>query len=359
MVIHNLELREFRNYPHLEVDFSPHINFIHGNNGHGKTNLVEALYYLCNLDSFRTRKIPPLLKHQNELALLKASIEQKNVCYSIRITLSKKGKKVFLNEKSYQKTSEHILSFFSLAFTPDDVNLFRAIPNERRRFFDRTFSFMDAAYFFEMQELNQVLAQKNALLRKKETSQLPLWNDLLASISQKVGQRRRAFVDLLNQDLSSFFEKMTGRSEKLTLAYKPSFEGQRLEDLPWMKKALEKVEERELKYGHALLGPHRDDYRLFLDDRGDRDFFSQGELRVTNLALKMAINQLLSKHYKFFPVLIFDDLFSELDDQVNEKILNFFSALHNQIFITSTEIPPNSTLHGKTIHIVDGQLARS
>lgn len=359
MVIHSLELRDFRNYTHLEVEFSPHLNFIHGNNGHGKTNIVEALYYLCNLDSFRTRKIPPLLKNQNEFALLKSSIEQKKVLYSIRINLSKKGKKVFLNEKSYQKTSEHILSFFSLAFTPEDVNLFRSIPNERRRFFDRTFSFMDAGYFFDMQELNQILAQKNALLRRKDPAQLSLWNDLLSKISQKVGKRRLAFVESLNEDLSSFFKKMTGRPEKLTLTYHPSFEAEILEDLDLMKALLQKAQERELKYGHAVLGPHRDDYRLFLDEQGDRDFFSQGELRVTNLALKMSINQLLTHKYRFFPVLIFDDLFSELDDTVNEKVLEFFAELDNQIFITSTDIPSNSTLHGKTIHIVDGQLAGS
>lgn len=357
MVIHNLELRYFRNYAHLEIEFSPHMNFIHGNNGHGKTNIVEALYYLCNLDSFRTRKILPLLQYQNEFASLKSSIERKRVLYSIQINLSKKGKRVLLNEKSYRKTSEHILSFFSLAFTPEDVNLFRSIPNERRRFFDRTFSFMDPAYFLNMQELNQILAQKNALLRQKDTPQILLWNELLSKISQKIGKQRMAFIEAINQDLPDFFKKMTGRPEKLSLVYQPSFEVSIFEDLALMKDVLEKAIKRELKYGYAFIGPHRDDYRLFLDDQGDRDFFSQGELRITNLSLKMSINQLLSKRYGFYPVLIFDDLFSELDPKVNRKVLQFFAELKNQIFVTSTDIPPNLTPQEKTIHISNGQLA--
>jgi len=357
MIIHTLELHHFRNYSHLEVAFSPDFNFIYGNNGHGKTNIVEALYYLCNLDSFRTRKILPLLQNQQEFALLKSSIERKNVLYSIQINLSKKGKKVLLNKKHSRKTSEHILSFFSLAFTPEDVNLFRSIPNERRRFFDRALSFVDSSYFVNMQELNQVLAQKNALLKRKNVSQILIWNELLSKISQKVGKQRHEFVQAINQCLTGFFRRMTGRSEKLILKYQPSFGEKNYGNQEQIIAALQKGLEREMNYGHTLLGPHRDDYRLFLDNKGDRDFFSQGELRITNLSLKMSINQLLSERYNFYPVLIFDDLFSELDPKVNGKMLQFFSELKNQIFITSTDLPPNSTLHGKTIHVSNGQLS--
>ena len=357
MIIHTLELHHFRNYSHVEVAFSPELNFIQGNNGQGKTNIVEALYYLCNLDSFRTRKILPLLQNQQEFALLKSSIERKNVLYAIQINLSKKGKKVLLNQKHSRKTSEHILSFISIAFTPEDVNLFRSIPNERRRFFDRTLSFVDSSYFFDMQELNQILAQKNALLKRKNIGQLPIWNELLSKISQKVGKQRHAFVVAINRHLTGYFRKMTGRSEKLLLTYQPSFGEETYHNQQQMNEALQRIMERELNYGHTLLGPHRDDYRLFLDNKGDRDFFSQGELRITNLSLKMSINQLLSERYSFYPVLIFDDLFSELDPKVNGKVLQFFSELKNQIFITSTDVPPNLTLHGKTIHIANGQLS--
>ena len=357
MVIHTLELHHFRNYTRLKIEFSPQINFIWGSNGQGKTNLVEALYYLCNLDSFRTRKTLPLLQEKNEFALLKSSVERNSVLFSIQINLFKKGKKVLLNQKLSQKASQHVLSFFSLAFTAEDVPLFRAHPHERRRFFDRTLSFIDASYFSDIQELNQVCEQKNALLKRKEFSQIPLWNELLLKISQKVIRRRYDFVQALNRDLSNFFEKMTGRSEKLLLVYQPSFGEKCYEHPQLMIEMLQKIMERELKYGYALLGPHRDDYRLFLDDRGDRDFFSQGELRVTNLSLKMSINQLFSERYSFYPVLIFDDLFSELDPSVNENVLQFFRQLKNQIFITSTDVPPKLLARGKTIHIANGNLS--
>lgn len=356
MVIHALDLHHFRNYTRLKIEFSPRMNFIWGGNGQGKTNLVEALYYLCNLDSFRTHKILPLLQEKNEFALLKSSVERNHVLFSVQINLFKKGKKVLLNQKFSRKASEHIFSFFSLAFTPEDIPLFRAHPYERRRFFDRTLSFVDASYFSDIQELNQVLEQKNALLKRKEISQIPLWNELLLKNSQKVIRRRYDFVQAINRDLSGFFKKMTGRPERLLLVYQPSF-GEGCDKCPQsMHEMLQKIMERELKYGYALLGPHRDDYRLFLDDRADRDFFSQGELRVTNLSLKMSINQLLSERYGFYPVLIFDDLFSELDPGVNENVLQFFKELKNQIFITSTNVPADLIDHGKTIHIANGNL---
>lgn len=357
MVIHTLELHHFRNYVNLKVEFSSHINLIQGNNGQGKTNLVEALHYLCNLDSFRSRKILPLLQNECEFALLKASIERKNIFHTIQINLSKKGRKVLLNNKLSHKTSEHILSFFSLVFTPEHVNLFRSVPpNERRRFFDRTISFIEPTYFSDLQELNQILSQKNALLKKKDASQIPVWNELLLSVTQRIMKQREAFVVAINQGISDFFQKMTGRSEKLILVYQPSFGNTSCEDEESRKAALHNIIERELHYGYALLGPHRDDYRLFLNEYGDRDFFSQGELRVSNLSLKMAINQLFLKKYDFYPILIFDDLFSELDHSVNRRILQFFKELKNQIFITSTDIPTDLTLRGKTIHISNGQL---
>lgn len=358
MIIQTLELYHFRNYQHFLIEFSPHINLILGDNGQGKTNIVEALYYLCNLESFRTRKINTLLENQHDFAVLKSSIERKQVLYSTQINLTKRGKRVLLNGQVSKKSSEYILSFFSLVFTPEDVNLFRSSPSERRRFFDRTLSFVDSAYFSDMKELNQILAQKNALLKSKDAKQIPLWNEMLAKVSLKIIEKREIYAKAINQELTKFFNKMTGRPEKLSLSYESSFGSDFEKNVDSLNKALQGVLGRELKYGHSLLGPHRDDYRLFLNERGDRDFFSQGELRVTNLSLKMAINQLFSVRYSFYPVLIFDDLFSELDHNVNEKVLLFFKELRNQIFITSTAIPTDLTLRGKTIHISNGQLAK-
>ncbi len=357
MVIQKLELYNFRNYASLELDFADNLNLIQGNNGQGKTNLAEALYYICNLDSFRTRKVVPLLQEQKEAAVLKAYVLRKNILYFNQVNLSKKGRKVFQNYQPSKKTSEYISSFFAISFTPSDVNLFRSPPGERRRFFDRIISFVYPAYLSDLQEMNQIISQKNALLKRKNSNQLSLWNEMLAKVSLRIIQGRSQFVEAINQHLSEVFKRMTGRRELLKLVYQPSFGKDIITlDYKFLNKFLQNIMSRELIYGHTLVGPHRDDYRLFLDNHGDRDFFSQGEMRITILSLKIAINRLLSNDYSFKPVLIFDDLFSELDRKVSQNITDFFKELENQIFVTSTDIPTALQLHGKNIYIDNGQL---
>ena len=333
MVVLELELIKFRNYFHVKTEFSPRLNLVYGENGQGKTNLVEAIYYLCNLDSFRTRKIPHLLNDPQETACLNAKIKRNTVLHTIKVRISKKGKQVVLDDSSFRKTSEYILSFFALSFTPEDVNLFRGAPSERRRFIDRTLSFIDPSYFSDLREYSQILSQKNVLLKKKNAAQLGVWNELQAKYGTKVVSKRQAFVDKLNGFLSQVFYKTTGRNEALKLVYESSC---RNSDEAQFLSILKNVINRELEYGYSVHGPHRDDFRLFLDAKGDRDFFSQGEFRVTNLSLKMAINQIILETHQFCPILIFDDLFSELDSNVNQRVMAYFLELPNQIFITST-----------------------
>lgn len=358
MVIHDLELKNFRNYSHLHSEFSPTLNLIEGKNGQGKTNLMEALFFISNLESFRTRSYSHLLQNQTEIALLKASIFKNHVQSSIQIGLSKQNKRVNLNHSLVQKTSEYIASFFSLVFTPEDVSLFRSSPQRRRKFFDRTISFINPSYFAHLQKCKEILAQKNKLLKNKDGEQLLIWNEMLSAVSFEIVNKRKKFVHEVNQYLSNTFSQMTGREEdELSLSYEAFIEESNEEmTKERILEKLQKNRQRELHYGHTLIGPHRDDYQLFMNHLPDREFFSQGELRVTNLSLKMSINQLLSLQYQFFPVVLLDDLFSELDQEVNQKVLKYFLELQNQVFITSTEIPADFPTEGKTIHIENGTL---
>ena len=215
-------------------------------------------------------------------------------------------------------------------------------------------TFVDPLHFKNIQEYTKIIAQKNSLLRKGITEQIPIWNELLARSSIKIMQQRCHFVELMNVHLHDLFMELTGRSEKLVLIYKPSLNLTNMDDKNCLHQ-LEKSLPRDLQYGFAVLGPHRDEYYLLIDGKKDKDYFSQGEFRITNLSLKMTINRLLCDRYKFYPVLIFDDLFSELDEEVIKQVLQFFVKLKNQIFITSTS-EPSSSLPGKNFHIEEGQL---
>ncbi len=354
MIIRNIKVSQFRNYSQCHAEFSPKLNWIYGANGQGKTNLVEAVHYVCHLDSFRTRKLSQLLKTDHREAILQAQIEQKNVLHAVRILISKKGRQVYLDHSLYRQASEYIRSFMALVFTPDDVNLFRNVPHERRKFFNRILSFTDPTYFKQLQEYTKILAQKNSLLKERNASQIPLWNEMLAKSGSKLMFHRKKFMEQVNEQLSYIFNGLSGRSESLNLVYAPSINLEEINQEIFLKQ-LEKSLARELQYGYAIIGPHRDDYYLMMDEKTDKDFFSQGEFRITNLSLKMTVNQLFYLKYQFYPVLIFDDLFSELDEQVIQQVFKYFESLDNQIFITSTTAPTFS-LSGNLFHVVNGQL---
>ena len=354
MIISNIEVSQFRNYSRCKADFSADLNWIYGANGQGKTNLVEAVHYLCNLESFRTKKPAQLLQENKSEAVIQAQLERQKVQHQVRIKVSKKGRQVVLDHSPSHRVSEYILSFMALSFTPEDVNLFRNVPQERRKFFNRIMTFVDPVYFKNLQDYTKIIAQKNSLLRQGLTDQIQLWNEMLAGSAIKIMQQRSNFVEQMNLHLHELFMELSGRSEKLTLVYKTSLNSTNMDEKNCLLQ-LEKSLPRDLQYGFAVLGPHRDEYHLLIDEKKDKDYFSQGEFRITNLSLKMTINRLLCERYKFYPVLIFDDLFSELDEEVIQQVLQFFIKLKNQIFITSTS-EPSSSLPGKYFHIENGQL---
>lgn len=354
MIISNIEVSQFRNYSRCKADFSADLNWIYGANGQGKTNLVEAVHYLCNLESFRTKKPAQLLQENKSEAVIQAQLERQKVQHQVRIKVSKKGRQVVLDHSPSHRVSEYILSFMALSFTPEDVNLFRNVPQERRKFFNRIMTFVDPVYFKNLQDYTKIIAQKNSLLRQGLTDQIQLWNEMLAGSAIKIMQQRSNFVEQINLHLHELFMELSGRSEKLTLVYKTSLNSTNMDE-KYCLLQLEKSLTRDLQYGFAVLGPHRDEYHLLIDEKKDKDYFSQGEFRITNLSLKMTINRLLCERYKFYPVLIFDDLFSELDEEVIQQVLQFFIKLKNQIFITSTS-EPSSSLPGKYFHIEKGQL---
>ena len=354
MIISNIEVSQFRNYSRCKADFSADLNWIYGANGQGKTNLVEAVHYLCNLESFRTKKPAQLLQENKSEAVIQAQLERQKVQHQVRIKVSKKGRQVVLDHSPSHRVSEYILSFMALSFTPEDVNLFRNVPQERRKFFNRIMTFVDPVYFKNLQDYTKIIAQKNSLLRQGLTDQIPLWNKMLAGSAIKIMQQRSNFVEQINLHLHELFMELSGRSEKLTLVYKTSLNSTNMDEKNCLLQ-LEKSLPRDLQYGFAVLGPHRDEYHLLIDKKKDKDYFSQGEFRITNLSLKMTINLLLYERYKFYPVLILDDLFSELDEEVIQQVLQFFIKLKNQIFITSTS-EPSSSLPGKYFHIENGQL---
>ena len=222
MVIQSLDLRHFRNYTHLQTEFSPETNWIFGKNGQGKTNLVEAIYYICNLESFRTRKNHHLLQSGHPQALIQAELKRSDVLHQIRIQITSRGRQVRLDHSAYNKVSDYILSFLALTFTPEEVVLFRGSPQERRRFFNRMQAILEPSYFRILQDYAKALSQKNAVLKQQQREKLPLWNQMLARHASIMSEKRRSFIESLNLHLAELFQAISGRTECLQLEFQPS-----------------------------------------------------------------------------------------------------------------------------------------
>jgi DNA replication and repair protein RecF len=337
MVIRELSALNFRNFKELRVSFSDQINVLIGQNGHGKTNVVEAIYFLNHLDSFRTHQLGELIAQGQSLAHVQGILNTRESDKKVRVEISRRGRKVTIDETPVPKLSAYVADTFALVFNPDHLYLFRHVPAERRWLLNRYLSFADPAYLNALREFRVVHAQKNQLLKRGELSSLPAWNQLFAARSYAILGNRSAFAERVNPVLSEAFSLLTGRDETLRLEVHVSLAG----TVDAMTETLARARDSEARMGHALFGPHRDDVRLTLgggSGGGRRDaLFSQGEYRAAVLALQLALGRLLETERGFRPVLILDDVFSELDASVRERLLHYLPRLSNQMFITTTE----------------------
>jgi DNA replication and repair protein RecF len=333
MVIREFGCTHFRNYEALRLKFSDNVIIFVGKNGQGKSNLIEGIYFIHHLGSFRTHRLQKLLQFGRPLSQLQATVGKKQALHKTRIELTKSARKVWLDDSPIGKLSEYITSFYAVVFNPDSLYSFRHFPTERRAFFDRFLAFLDVTFVREIRAFRSVHAQKNRLLKGGEMSSLFAWNVLFAEKSCAIMEKRQDLVEHINTILPDLYARIAGRKERLWLEYQPSMEG----NAEACMRILEKAADREARAGHAVYGPHRDDFRLLLADRRRDEYFSQGEYRIALLALKLAVSALLEERKAFRPVLILDDLFSELDEAVRASLKRYLVEISNQIFITSTE----------------------
>ncbi len=361
MVIKEFGAINFRNFRECFITLSERINLFIGGNGAGKTNLAEGLYYLCHLSSFRTQRNDQLLTFGEERGYLQGTVikfdsTEFQTPVKARAELTRQGRRVWLEDRAVPKLSAYIVLFHSLLFNPDSLYNYRHFPAERRASFDRFLSFYDREYMEANRDFRKVFLQKNHLLKNGEISSLPDWNQLFIEKGHVIIKKRRELTEKLNVHLADLHHRLAGdravKSGRLILEYKPSLTGDPREDAL----TLEKARESEMKAGHALHGPHRDDFRMAQAGRRE-EFFSQGEYRIALLAMKMAMNELLAEEKQLRPILILDDLYSELDRTVSGKLSEYLHTIPNQVFITTTQSPGEIGFPGERImEIRDGRI---
>ena len=351
MVIPNLGLSDFRNYKRLEIEFGPRLHFLVGPNGMGKTNLLEALYLCTHLKSYRSAKLNPLIKQGEHRSLIDFHFEDRQVRHLARIELLKQNKRVFLDQKPLRLSSDYIQRFFSILFAPDQLAHFKEFPGQRRAFFDRALSILEPSYFAHLKEFERIKANKTQLLRQGRLAELGPWNKLMAHCIPNLVLPRARLVDELNQKLGGYFSRFSKKGVPLFLIYRPDLNPRDPDEALTL---LTQKAPAELAQGFCTLGPHKDNYQVTMGQKMDRVELSQGEYRTAFLSLLFGLNEIFGTRCQIRPLLLLDDLFSELDKEVVKALFGHLEELDNQIFITGTDIPQAFQGAGKRYFVLDG-----
>lgn len=339
MYIKGLKLHNYRNYGSLELGLQQGFHVLTGKNGQGKTNLLEALF-LCALGrSHRTPRDGELLKLGEEQGLVHLAIQGKGGSRSIRCELSRgERKRVYVDGKAIERSGELMGCLNVVMFSPEDLQLIKGGPTERRRFLDMELSQLRPAYYYDLQQYNLALKQRNNLLKSPEEpdfTMLELWDEQLSKLGARIMESRFAFCKELKQQAGKLHYHMSGGREQLELRYAPDVRCQSPEGLrEAIADALCKSLDKDMYRGYTGAGPHRDDIALELNGLELRTFGSQGQQRTAALSLKLSEIELIRSIRGENPVLLLDDVFSELDSSRQRLLLNGVEGC--QCFISCT-----------------------
>lgn len=342
MKIKSLELTNFRNYKSQKITFSENLNIIVGNNAQGKTNLLESIFICAIGRSPRTSKDKDLVNWNEKFAKISLDIVKNIGNKEIDIFLfPNQNKAIKIDKIGIKKMGQLMGNFNAIYFSPDELKLIKESPDERRRFMDIDLCQFDKNYFYTLHEYNQILQQRNKLLKNSDSSVLKetitIWNEQLAKNGAKIILSRLKLIENLKKHAIDIHKNLTSGKEELSLTY----QGYIAEDENALKNLLlKKYEEnidKDIKLGYTTVGPHRDDIKIESNNIDLRSFGSQGQQRTASLTLKLAELQVFHDHLGEYPVLLLDDVLSELDDSRQNKLLEYVSNI--QTLVTCTDFP--------------------
>ena len=342
-----LKLKNFRNYASAEINFCHGINLITGLNGQGKTNLAEALVFLSRAKSPRTHQDKELIKMGETEAQIVATLEKSigNVGFDFKINNTSDNEYI-INNNAVSRVGQVFGNLISIYFSPQDLIIVSGSPENRRDFLDDEISMLSEAYYNLLNRFEKVLAQRNKLLKtEKEHAKIidtiGVWDESLASVACLIVKTRKSFLEKLAPVADKYVKILSGEKEDLKISYIGA-KGTTKEDLK--KEILRGLDEslsRDMELGYTTFGPHRDDVKFELSGKDARVYASQGQTRSIVLALKLAEMEILKEELNDYPIMIFDDVFSELDSKRQQKIYEALDGVQAIFTGTIFKFKPN------------------
>lgn len=369
MHIEQLYLKNFRNYDELDITFDDKVNVIIGENAQGKTNLMEAIYCLAFTKSHRTSKEKELIQWNEDYAKIEGRITKRNQSIPLEIVISSKGKKAKLNHLEQKRLSDYIGALNLVMFAPEDLTLVKGPPQTRRRFIDMELGQIQATYIYHLAQYQKILKQRNSLLKqlqRRESSQVTMLEVLTDQLIQHAAiilHKRFIFLKLLRRWAASIHYQISHELEELEIRYDASIpvmeeDSQEQMEASYAQK-FQDIQAKEIERGTTLAGPHRDDLIFYVNGMNVQTYGSQGQQRTTALSLKLAEIELIHNEIGEYPILLLDDVLSELDDFRQSHLLNTIQG-KVQTFVSTTNVDGinHETLKKAEIfHVTDGKAA--
>ena len=334
MIIKSIELADYRNYGCLSLEVDRGTNILYGDNAQGKTNILEAIFVAATTKSHRGAKDREIVAFGKEEAHIRTYLEKEAVETRVDMHLRKsKSKGIAIDGQKIKKAADLMGLCNVVFFSPEDLGIIKNGPAERRRFVDMELCQLDSLYLYNLNHYNRIVNQRNKLLKDmymnpdlKET--LGVWDMQLASFGSKIIQRRKLFGEQLNEIIYGIHRKLSGDREELAVHYEPDVEAEDFEE------KLRANQDRDIRAKMTSVGPHRDDFSFIIGDIDIRRFGSQGQQRTAALSLKLSEIELVKKIAKDAPILLLDDVLSELDSNRQNYLLGSIGDI--QTIITCT-----------------------
>ncbi len=367
MYIQSIKIKNFRNYETLSLDFNKGINIIYGKNAQGKTNLLESIYVLGITKSHRLTIDNHLIRDNEKFLNIKGVVKKNRFPMELELSLST-NKELKIDKQKVNKVSDYISKMNLIIFYPEDLELIKGAPSIRRRFLNLELSQLYSGYYTLLNDYNKLLKMRNDYLKKIKDGEsvdenyLSILNDYFVEKGSYLYKLRKKFISLLNERCAEIYKKITGL-DGFHLVYESSIDtssSNREEIKRNLKQKMEKMYSSELRFKASLVGPHRDDFSFYLNDQNLKLYGSQGQQRIAVLAIKLAEIDIFKTYTNTTPILLLDDIFSELDNRKKNNLLKFIKN-NIQTIITTTEL---STINkkiidkAKLIEIEDGKVKK-
>lgn len=336
MKIESIKLENFRNYGKLELSLSGGTNLFYGDNAQGKTNILESVYLCGTTKSHRGSKDREIIKFGQEESHIRMNLSKNEILYRIDMHLKKnKAKGIAINGIPIHKASELLGLGNFVFFSPEDLNIIKNGPSERRRFLDMELCQLNKVYLYNLMNYNKILMQRNKLLKDiyfhpEYEDTLEIWDAQMVQYGSQVIRAREEFISQLNDIIYDIHRKLSGGREDLLVTYEKNVSIEDFSD------TIQRNREKDIKLKMSHTGPHRDDLSFMVRDVDIRRFGSQGQQRTTALSLKLAEIELVKEKSRDLPVLLLDDVLSELDGNRQHYLLDSIDGV--QTLITCTGI---------------------